>query len=76
MRDRIKIALSSKNHATELLETAKILRDEGADQLELYLLYSEFQQTMDLIYGGAWAKGRGLYATVLTDTDINERRKK
>ena len=90
MRDRIEIALGSKNHATELLELAKILRDEGADQLELYLLYSDFQQsldsndpryvsivdTMDLIYGGPWAKGNSLYTTVLTDNDISERQNK
>ena len=67
-----------------LLTLARQLRDGGSSQLELYFLFSYFQQrlspedprydavvdTMDLIWGGGWAKGRALYDTELTSADV------
>jgi hypothetical protein len=83
-------ALSSENPAQELSRLAITLRDEGVSQVELYGLFEHFQiatsgddprydaivDTMELICGGPWAKGHGLFPTELTEAQINEHRKK
>jgi len=60
------------------------LRDEGVSQVHLYALFSHFLMTtppddprydaitdnMDLIWGGAIAKGHALYPTTLTNEDV------
>lgn len=88
--ERFEIALSSENPGEELLKLATSLRDEGVSQVEIYSLFEQFQvvtkgedprydaivDTMDLIYGGPWAKGHGLFAAQLTLEQINEHRKK
>lgn len=65
-----------------LRDLAVRLRDDGIAQADLFLLFSYFQQrlspkdprydpvgdTMDLICGGPWAKGRDLFPTEL-DTE-------
>ena len=62
-----------------LLDLAVKLRDDGFAQADLYLLFSYFQQrlspedprydsvvdTMDLVCGGPWAKGRDLFPSEL-----------
>ena len=62
-------------------ELARALRAEGTTQIAMYRLFSEQQQrlsgddprydaivdTMDLIWGGPWAKGWALFDDELTD---------
>lgn len=85
-RQRFALALASPDPATALHALAKALQAEGMAQVALYHLFAEFQQetdgddprydaivdTMDLIWGGGWAKGRALYDTELTSADIAE----
>jgi hypothetical protein len=85
-RQRLELALSSANPGTALHELAKSLKTEGMGQVAMYHLFAEFHlktdhddprydyitDTMDLIWGGGWAKGRALFETELTDTDIAE----
>ena len=73
-----------------LFQLATDLRDRGMSQLDLYMLFSHFQQTipdedprydaipdtMDLIWGGPWAKGNGLFSHELSSQEINEYRGK
>jgi hypothetical protein len=87
---RFEESFRSKNPAEELYRLAVSLRDEGISQIELYGLFEHFQiaisgddprydaivDTMDLIYGGPWAKGHGLFTTELSEDQINEYRKK
>ena len=87
---RFEKALSSENPAQELPRLAITLRDEGVPQIELYGLFEHFQiassgddprydaivDTMELICGGPWAKGHGLFPTELTEAQINEHRKR
>ncbi len=88
-RERLKQALQSDNHPTAVYRLARALREEGMGQLDMYLLFSEFQQacdpgdprydsivdTMDLIYGGPWAKGHGFFDQELKQEDIDEARR-
>jgi len=67
-----------------LLTLARQLRDGGSSQLELYFLFSYFQQrlspedprydavvdTMDLIWGGERAKGCGLFSSALDEASV------
>jgi len=87
---RFEQALSSENPSQELSRLAITLRDEGVSQVELYDLFEHSQiatpgddprydtivDTMELICGGPWAKGHGLFQTELTEAQINEHRKK
>jgi hypothetical protein len=87
---RFENALASASPGEELPRLAVALRDEGVSQIELYDLFAHFQiatpgddpkydaivDTMELIYGGPWAKGHGLFATELTEDQIHEHRKK
>lgn len=86
---RFQEALRSKEPSEELYRLAVSLRDEGITQIELYELFSQFQMatssddprydaivdTMDLIYGGPWAKGGALFPTELSEEKLNEHRK-
>lgn len=72
-------ALRSDDACTALEALANTLAKQGLSQLELYELFSWYQQrlspedplcdavvdNMDLIYSGPWAKGRGLFASEL-----------
>jgi hypothetical protein len=83
-RQRFEVALASPDPATALYELAKALKAEGVGQVAIYHLFAEFQRnitgddlradaildTMDLIWGGGWAKGRALFETALTDADV------
>ena len=85
MKSRLDKALESPNHEESVLELAKELRDEGVSQIGLYFLYTEYQQlidsddprydsildTLDLIYGGPWAKGYDLFESPLTKEIIS-----
>src|SRR4051794_10800784 len=87
-RQRFELALASPDPAFTLHELAKALKTEGMGQVAMYHLFAEFQHkidgddprydavvdTMDLIWGGSWAKGRALYDTELTSADIAEPR--
>ena len=87
---RFEVAVSSANVYQELWELALALRDEGVSQIDLWSLFERFftatagddplydaiADTMDLIYGGPWAKGNGLYDSELTEDRIREERKK
>lgn len=86
---KFKAALDSTNPSENLYLLAVSLRDEGTTQIELYALFAHFQEatsgddprydaivdTMDLIYGGGWAKGRALYDTQLQDEQIQNYRR-
>lgn len=87
-RQRLNDAFCSTNPSDELFHLAISLRDEGVQQITLYSLFSSLQvatpgddprydaivDTMDLIYGGPWAKGNALFPTELTDDQIREHR--
>ena len=77
-------ALESESPESQLWELAHSLRDEGVSQLDLYSLYEHYHllsqdndrkadaitDTMDIIWGGGWAKGRELYSHELTSQEI------
>ncbi len=83
---RMQDAVTGAGHATAVPALAKALRDEGVKQIDLYALFSGFQQqcdpdddrydsivdTMDLIHGGPWAKGWNLYPHELTQDEIDK----
>ena len=85
---RIEKARSSANPEQKLRQLAVALRDEGVSQVELYLLFERFCQlnpselpkpdamldTLDMIYGGRFAKGRALYSHELDEKSINDHR--
>lgn len=87
--DRLQEALSGDDHSVAVPELARRLCDEGMEQFDMYLLFSKFQQscdsddprydsivdTMDLIGGGRWAKGRAFYDHELTDDEIEQGRR-
>lgn len=84
-RQRFEQAFSSPNPAHALYGLAKALKVEGMGQLAMYQLFAEYRpkidqadprydailDTMDVICGGDWAKGRALFEKELTDTDID-----
>ena len=81
---RLAKALEAADPAAAILELAGALRDEGMGQLAMYRLFAAEQvrlseddprydavvDTMDLIGGGPWAKGRALFDAELTDAQI------
>jgi hypothetical protein len=82
---RFEGALRSEKPADALYQLALALREEGVSQLDLYLLFERFQilspegenddaitDTMDLIGGGPWAKGHGLFAEEITTARLTE----
>jgi len=76
---RFLLAQRALDAPAALIALAMTLRDEGMPQSELYSLFAGFQRskdtdpaaynaiidTMDLIHGGPWAKGRDLYSQPL-----------
>lgn len=86
---RLQEALQSKEPADGLYRLAVSLRDEGLSQIELYVLfeqshlatssddprYDAIADTMEVTYGGSWAKGRGIYPTELSEEELNQYRK-
>jgi len=74
-RERFDKALRMPQPKVALHDLALALKAEGMAQADLYQLFAEYQlktngndprydsivDNMDLIYGGAWAKGHGLY---------------
>jgi hypothetical protein len=83
-RERLKAELLGEASFMSLLELACRLRDEGESQRDLFLLFSYFQQrlspedprydglldTMDYIVGGPWAKGGGIFDTILDNESV------
>jgi hypothetical protein len=86
---RFEKALNGIPPAVTLHQLAIDLRDEGISQIEVYFLFSHFQErtsgedprydaivdTMDEIYGGPWAKRGGVFASSLTEQAIQAGRK-
>lgn len=86
---RFEAALASDDPAAKLWKLAVDLRDAGMSQVDLFLLFSKYQietpgddprydaivDSMDLIYGGPWAKGGDLYPDQLTETAIEAARR-
>ncbi len=84
-RDRLHQAIHSTDHKVLILELAKRLKNEGMSQREMYNLFASVQaeltgeeecydslvDAMDLIHGGAWAKGIGLFDSVLTTDTLD-----
>jgi hypothetical protein len=74
-------AVDSKNAVPAL---ARAWRAEGMSQVNMYRLFAEQLQrlagddprydvvteTMDLIWGGSWAKGHALFDKEMTDADL------
>lgn len=74
-------ALNASDAWRSTYELAQVLRDEGMGQAAMYRLFAEQQgslsgddsrydaivDTMDLIWGGPWAKGHGLFEKELTE---------
>ena len=85
-RDRLEQALSSPAIFDALLELARTLKSEGMSQLVMYHLftkrmvkhendqdetrYDAIVEILTLIWGGGWAKGRGIFDTELTHEDV------
>src|SRR5688572_24676118 len=81
---RFEVAVRSQDPRSELYALAVSLRAEGVTQIDTYLLFAHFQEAtdgddprydaivdnMDLIWGGPWAKGHGLFPTELTNDEI------
>ena len=86
LKQRFEKALNSNDSSNSLWELAHGLRDEGLSQIELYLLYDHYHQltdsedakydaiidSMDIIWGGGWAKGQELYTHELTGQEIKK----
>lgn len=84
MRLRVEQELRIHPFGTSLISLAKSFRDEGASQLALYRLFTEFYvktaaddplydaiaDTLDVIWSGPWAKGDGLFPTELTNEEF------
>ena len=81
---RLQTALQSDSPAQAVAALAHALRDEGMGQAALYRLYLQAHQThndndklydaladtMDLIWGGGWAKGHALFDQALTQARL------
>ena len=79
---RLEAALQSDAPAQAVAALAHALRDEGMGQATLYRLYLQAHQmhndklydaladTMDLIWGGGWAKGHALFDQALTQARL------
>jgi hypothetical protein len=87
IKQRFETALNSETPSDDLIKLALDLRNEGVTQIDLYQLYSSYQQIidggdsryetffdiMDLIWGGGWAKGHALYDHELTEEEIGKK---
>jgi hypothetical protein len=85
---RFEKALHSQAPSQELWDLAHTLRDEGVLQMDLYFLFEHYHllfqgddpkadgitDTMDIIWGGGWAKGRDLYPHELTSEELAKHR--
>jgi hypothetical protein len=85
-RQRLAEAMGELDPAAAVLEFARRLRDEGMDQVTMFRLFSEQQRllsgddprydalvdTMDLIWGGPWAKGGALFDEELTNDRLGK----
>ena len=83
---RLQAALQTEHPAQAVAALARTLRDEGMGQIALYRLYlaeharsdlaepqlDALADTMDLIWGGGWAKGQALYAQELSQTRLDQ----
>lgn len=86
--DLFKATLGEADPNEGLYRLACELRDSGSSQVEVYLLFSYFQQrlspedprydavvdNMDVTWGGPWAKGYGLFPTELNEAALPEHR--
>jgi hypothetical protein len=84
-RQRLIHALDAPDPVRAVQELARVFRREGMEQVAMYRLFAEQQQklsaddprydavvdTMDLIWGGPWAKGHALFDEELTDARLS-----
>jgi len=89
IRARIDAALDAEERNDALTGLAKALRKDGVGQADLYVLfaslmattggadplYDELTDLLDIVCSGHWAKGRGLFATQLSQDEIAQARK-
>ena len=82
---RLVRAREADDPAAEVPALARALRDEGMTQLAMYRLlaaeqkrlssddprYDPVVDTMDLIWGGPWAKGGALFDAELADAQVD-----
>ena len=82
--EKLKEILEGNNVKDQLMDFAERLRDSGMAQIELYNIfirpfktmyaddprYDYLADTLELIYGGPWAKGHGLYNSQLNEDDL------
>jgi hypothetical protein len=82
---RLTEAMTAADPSSSVLQLARTLRDEGMGQVTMYRLFSEelhrlsgddprydaIADTLDLIWGGPWAKGRALFNEELTSEHID-----
>ena len=80
-------ALNSDDPSSAVFHLAHSLRDEGMGQVAMYRLFAEQQlrlsgndprydavvDTMDLIWGGPWARGGALFDEELTSERVREK---
>jgi hypothetical protein len=80
---RFEDALRAADPTSALDDLAKAFKAEGMDQLTMYRLFGEYSDktegddlrsnavldTMDLIHGGAWARGRGYFSQSVEPRD-------
>lgn len=83
---RFRAAMRSQTAFPALVELAQTLKHDGASQADLYRLFVWYQHrlspddpaydavvdTLDLVCGGPWAKGRDLFPTQLIPTADQE----
>ena len=83
---QLQAALQTEHPAQAVAALARTLRDEGMGQVALYSLYlaeharsdltepqlDALADTMDLIWGGGWAKGHALYTQELSQTRLDQ----
>jgi len=83
-QSRFEAAIHSPDPCSAFDDLAKALKIEGVGQVAMYHLFAEYQvktsgndplndavlDTMDLIWGGGWAKGRALFDRELTSADV------
>ena len=79
-QERLQAALGQVNPVQAVLALAHALKAEGMEQVAMYRVFQQrlerldgndpgcdaLSDTMDLIWGGGWAKGRALFAQELS----------
>jgi len=86
LKEKFEIALESNDPSESLWKLAHDLRNQGMKQIELYFLYEHYHQlvdaddpkydaivdSLDIIWGGAWAIANALYEHELTSEEVQK----